>query len=200
MTTDAGTSTEPDDVRELAAELGDDLARSTRRFVEGVQAVAGGDAPQEAVSRLLLELSTLLAAGATLGAIVDVTPEERFEPDAGFEVEVDGLRQRLRDELDAADEYVEVFDPYAPGELIACRLSDDLADICTDLLHGLSHHLSGRPVEAVWWWQFSYLSTWGPAASRALRALQSLVAHVRLGVPLVPDPADDVDDLLIATD
>lgn len=182
---------------EVVTELADDLARATRRFVEGVQQVASGERPEEAVSRLLLELSALLAVGAALGALVDVTPEERFEPDAGYEVDVDRLRQRLRDLLEAADAYAEVFDPYAPGEPVPCRLSDDLADICTDLLHGLSHHLSGRAVEAVWWWQFSYLSTWGPAAARALRALQALVAHVRLGVPIDASPAaeDDLDPL-----
>lgn len=164
--------------------LSDDLARAARSFVESVQEVASAQLPDETVSRLLLDLSALLGAGAALGAIVDVEPDERFEPDAGYEVDVDVLRSRLRDLLGPADDYVEVFDPYSAAELVPARLSDDLADICSDLLHGLSHHLSGRTREALWWWQFSYLSTWGPAASGALRALQSLVAHVRLEVPL----------------
>ena len=77
------------------------------------------------------------------------------------------------------------------GMRVLERVRDDLAEICTDLLHGLSHHLSGRHLEALWWWQFSYLSTWGPAASGALRALQSVVAHVRLGVPLEDAATDD---------
>jgi hypothetical protein len=34
--------------------------------------------------------------------------------------------------------------------------------------------------EALWWWQFSYVSTWGNEASGVLRALQSVVAHDRL--------------------
>ncbi len=164
--------------------LAEDLARAARAFVESVQEVASATQPDETVSRLLLDLSSLLGAGAPLGAIVDVVPDERFEPDAGYEVDVDVVRSRLRELLGPADDYIEVFDPYATGELVAARLSDDLADICSDLLHGLSHHLSGRTREALWWWQFSYLSTWGPAASGALRALQSLVAHVRLEVPL----------------
>ena len=164
--------------------LADDMARAARSFVESVQEVAAGGSPDEMVSVLLLDLSSLLAAGAALGAIVDVVPEERFEPDAGYEVDVDLVRSRMRDLLGPADDYSEVFDPYSAGELVAARLSDDLADICSDLLHGLSHHLSGRALEALWWWQFSYLSTWGPGASAALRALQSLIAHVRLDVPL----------------
>ncbi len=171
--------------------LADDVARSARAFVESVQEVAAGGNPDETVSRLLLDLSVLLGSGAALGAIVDIVPEERFEPDAGYEVDVDLLRVHLRELLGEADDYVEVFDPYAPAELVPARLSDDLAEICTDLLHGLSHHLSGRHLEALWWWQFSYLSTWGPAASGALRALQSVVAHVRLGVPLEDAATDD---------
>ncbi len=180
-----GTTSEPADLDLLA----DDMARAARSFVESVQEVASAAQPDETVSRLLLDLSALLAAGAALGAIVDVVPDERFEPDAGYEVDVDLLRSRLRDLLGPADDYVEVFDPYAAGELVPARLSDDLADICSDLLHGLSHHLSGRTREALWWWQFSYLSTWGPGAAGALRALQSLVAHVRLEVPLEGTPA-----------
>jgi hypothetical protein len=34
--------------------------------------------------------------------------------------------------------------------------------------------------EALWWWQFSYVSSWGHEASGALRALQSVVSHDRL--------------------
>lgn len=175
-----------------------DTAVAARSFVEAVQSVAGGGSPDETVSILLLELSSLLAAGAPLGAIVDVVPEERFEPDAGYEVDVDLVRSRLRDLLGPADDYVEIFDPYAVAEVVPARLSDDLADICSDLLHGLSHHLAGRTQEALWWWQFSYLSTWGPAASAALRALQSLIAHVRLDVPMEAEtdlPLADVVEL-----
>jgi hypothetical protein len=139
------------------------------------------------VSILLLELSSLLAAGAPLGAIEDVVPDDRFEPDAGAEPDIDKLRNRLHELLGPVDDYVEVFDPYAGPEVMAARLSDDLSQITSDLLHGLAHHAAGRPLEALWWWQFSYLSTWGVAASAALRALQSLVAHVRLEVPIDTD-------------
>ena len=166
------------------AEIAEDMAAAAREFVTAVEAVATGESPDESISILLLELSGLLAAGAPLGAIVDVVPEERFEPDAGAEPDVDRLRDALRDLLGPADDYAEVFDPYSGPEVVAVRVSDDLAQICADLLHGLAHHVAGRTLEALWWWQFSYLSTWGQAASAALRALQSLVAHVRLEVPL----------------
>lgn len=170
------------------ADLADDMASASQEFIATVEAVAAAESPDESISILLLELSGLLAAGAPLGAIVDVVPEERFEPDAGYEPDVDRLREALRELLGPADEYVEVFDPYSGPEVMTARLSDDLADICSDLLHGLAHHSSGRTLEALWWWQFSYLSTWGQGASAALRALQSLVAHVRLEVPIDVDP------------
>jgi hypothetical protein len=170
------------------ADIADDMAVAVRGFVATVEAVAAAESPDESVSILLLELSALLASGAPLGAIVDVVPEERFEPDAGFEPDIDRLREALRELLGPADEYVEVFDPYSGPEVVPARLSDDLADICSDLLHGLAHLSGCRTLEALWWWQFSYLSTWGQGASAALRALQSLVAHVRLQVPIDVDP------------
>jgi len=77
-----------------------------------------------------------------------------------------------------------VFDPYASPELIAGRLSDDLSAIVSDLLHGLAHHTAGRTLEALWWWQTTYLSSWGDSGAMALRALRSLVSHVRAGAPL----------------
>ena len=168
--------------------LAEDFAAAARAFVESVQAVAEATTPDQTVPILLLELSALLAAGAPLGAIVDVEPQDRFEPDAGYEVDVDLVRSRMRELLGPADDYVDVFDPYATGQIVPARLSDGLADICAELLHGLSHHLAGRTLEALWWWQFSYLTTWGQAASSALRALQSLLAHVRRDVPLDVSP------------
>jgi hypothetical protein len=173
------------------ADIADDMAAAAQEFITAVEAVAAAESPDESISILLLELSGLLASGAPLGAIVDVIPEERFEPDAGYEPDVDKLREALRTLLGPADEYVEVFDPYSGPEVVRARLSDDLADICSDLLHGLAHHSSGRTLEALWWWQFSYLSTWGQGASAALRALQSLVAHVRLEVPIDVEHAGD---------
>jgi hypothetical protein len=175
-------------------DLSDHMAGAAAQFVRSIEAVASAGTPDESVSILLLELSSLLAAGAPLGAIEDVVPDDRFEPDAGAEPDVDKLRNRLHELLGPVDDYVEVFDPYAGPEVMAARLSDDLSQITSDLLHGLAHHAAGRPLEALWWWQFSYLSTWGVAASAALRALQSLVAHVRLEVPIDTDV--DVDPAL----
>ena len=66
----------------------------------------------------------------------------------------------------------------------AAFLSDDITAIVSDLLHGLAHHTAGRTLEALWWWQTTYLSSWGDSGSSAQRALCSLVSHVRVGAPL----------------
>src|SRR5262249_22147226 len=119
-------------------------------------------------------------------------PDERYEPDLGAEPDEDELRERLAALLEPIDVYSEVFDPYVTRDApVACRISDDLADVVTDLRHGLAHYREGRVTEALWWWPFQSLSNWGPPASAALRALQSLVAHVRLDSPL--DALDGLD-------
>ncbi|GGR84016.1 DUF5063 domain-containing protein [Streptomyces aureoverticillatus] len=175
---------DPDD---FAVQISDQI----ESFIVAVTEVAKGDEPDSAVPFLLLEVSQLLLAGGRLGAHEDIVPDERYEPDLGPEADVDDLRESLAALLDPIDVYSEVFDPYEPRKApVACRISDDLADVVTDLRHGLAHYREGRTTEALWWWQFSYFSNWGSTASAALRALQSLVAHVRLNQPL-----EDLDGL-----
>ncbi|MGX1669705.1 DUF5063 domain-containing protein [Streptomyces sp. NPDC055400] len=174
----------PDD---FAVQISDQI----ESFLVAVAEVAKGDEPDSAVPFLLLEVSQLLLAGGRLGAHEDIVPDERYEPDLGPEPDVDDLRQKLAALLAPIDVYSEVFDPYEPRKApVACRISDDLADVMADLRHGMAHYRAGRTTEALWWWQFSYFSNWGSTASGALRALQSLVAHVRLNQPL-----DDLDGL-----
>jgi hypothetical protein len=157
------------------------IADQVESFLVAVRAVARGEAAASAVSMLLLEVSQLLLAGGRLGAIADVIPEERFEEDPGPDPDLDDLRDQLAVLLDPCDVYREVFDPLAvPTEVETRRISDDIASIVTELAHGLTHFRAGRETEALWWWQFSYLSGWGPAASCALRALHSIVAGSRL--------------------
>jgi len=157
-------------------------ARECRAFLTTVTEVASGSNPAAAIPLLLLAVSDLLAVGARLGAIVDVVPTDRFEPDVGPDPDVEPLRGALAEVLEGVDEYAEVVDPVLGGEVTASTLSGDLVTITGALLQGLRHHDSGHVLEALWWWQFSYLSTWGERASSVLRTLQSLLAHLRLDV------------------
>lgn len=169
-----------DSASELA-EFADQIADQIESFLVVVRAVARGDAPDSAVPMLLLEVSQLLLAGGRLGAVQDVVPEERFEEDPGPDPDLDELREKLAELLEPCDSYRELFDPLATQpELEVRRISDDIATAVSDLAHGLTHHRAGRTLEALWWWQFSYLTDWGPAASAAVRALQSIVARSRL--------------------
>ncbi|GHC72531.1 DUF5063 domain-containing protein [Streptomyces flavofungini] len=182
---------DPDD---FAVQISDQI----ESFIVAVTEIAKGDEPDSAVPFLLLEVSQLLLAGGRLGAHEDIVPDERYEPDLGPEADVDDLRESLARLLDPIDVYSEVFDPYEPRKApVACRISDDLADVLTDLRHGLAHYREGRTTEALWWWQFSYFSNWGSTASASLRALQSLVAHVRLNQPLEDLNGLDTDEDLM---
>jgi hypothetical protein len=131
------------------------------------------------VPLLLVEVSQVLFAGARLGAQRDFSPAQEYQPDVGPDPDLDAMRLRLARLLDSVDTYTYNFDPYAP-EIVEALLSDDLTSIATDLANGLRHFRSGNVAEALWWWQFSYVASWGNCASAALRALQSIVAHDRL--------------------
>jgi hypothetical protein len=122
------------------------IADQIESFLVSVGEIAKGDDPDSAVPYLLLELSQLILAGGRLGAHEDFVPAELYEPDIGPEPDVDEMRLKLLALLDPVDVYSEVFDPYEPRSApVACRISDDLAAIVTDLRHGMAHYRSGRP-------------------------------------------------------
>jgi len=167
------------DLRALAAAM----AAESERFLATLTEVAAGAHTDAAMSLLLLAVADLSAAGARLGAVVDVVPPERFEPDDGTDPDTDPLRLGLANLLDGLDEYREVPDPLVDNVSVTATLSADLAEVALALRHGLLHHRAGNVIEALWWWQFSYLSNWGDRAASALRTLLSVLSHVRLDVP-----------------
>ncbi|HYN30117.1 MAG TPA: DUF5063 domain-containing protein [Dermatophilaceae bacterium] len=160
--------------------LADDSAREARIFITTMTEIASGSEPGAALPMGLLALSQVLVMGARLGAVEDVVPVERYETDPGPDPELDPLRENLANLFEGIDEYADVVDPVTDPEPTTGALSNDLAVVAAALAHGLRHHEDGRPVEALWWWQFSYLSDWGERAAMALRVLQTLLAHVRL--------------------
>jgi hypothetical protein len=162
--------------------LARDTAVDAQAFLDAVTELAAGSLHETEISVLLLPLSKLLLTGARLGANRDVVPSERFEPDSGPDPELDPLRGGLANFFDGVDEYADIVDPMTTPEIVRGILSDDLSDVAADLVHGLRHYRAGRVDEALWWWQFSYLSTWGARAASALRVLQSMVSHLRLDV------------------
>ena len=156
------------------------IADQVESFLVALQAIARDEDGGRAISLLLLEVSQVLLAGARLGVQSDFTPSEEFQPDAGPDPDLDPMRLRLARLLDGVDMYAEVFDTYGEPEIVTAMLSDDLTSIAASLAHGLRHYRAGRIDEALWWWQFSYVASWGTEASGVLRALQSIVSHDRL--------------------
>jgi hypothetical protein len=160
--------------RDFAQQVADQI----ESFLLALRAIAREGNGASAVSLLLLEISQVLLAGARLGAQLDFTPREEYQPDVGPEPDIDGMRLRLAHMLDSVDTYSFVFDPYLP-EVVESQLSDDLTSIAIDLDNGLRHYKLGNVDEALWWWQFSYVNNWGNLAGAALNALLTVVAHDR---------------------
>jgi hypothetical protein len=158
------------------------MADETRAYLTTVTEVAVGSNPDATIPLLLLAVSEVVAAGSRLGAMSDIVPPERFEPDVGPDPDVDPLHAALANVLDGLDDYPEIVDPVLGPEIGAATISGDLVVIAGALAQGLRHYEADQVLEALWWWQFSYLSNWGERASSALRVLQIILAHLRLDV------------------
>ena len=188
--TDNSVETRVDDE---TAEFAQQIADSVESFLLALRAIAREASGGQAISLLLLEISQVLLAGARMGAQRDFTPSSEYQPDVGPEADLDGLRLRLAAMLGNVDTYSFVFDPYVP-EVVESQLSDDLTSIASDLENGLRHYRSGDIDEALWWWQFSYVSSWGNLAGAALNALLSVVSHDRLDV----DNEEEIEQIEVA--
>ncbi|WP_433498743.1 DUF5063 domain-containing protein [Sphaerimonospora sp. CA-214678] len=158
------------------------VAGHAQNYIDGLTRLAGGEGGDAILPLLLMEVAQVSLAGTQLGAVQDVILQGNFEPPLGDDPDIDPLRTTLAVRLGPVDDYAEVFDPYKDTAVTPYRLSDDLTAVAVDLIHGLRHYRAGRPLEALWWWQYSYFNTWGNHAGAALRALHALVAHTRLDV------------------
>ena len=103
--------------------------RASSKAALTVTEVAAGTNPEVAIPLLLLAMSDLLAAGARLGAVVDVVPSERFEPDVGPDDDLDPLGAALENLFEGIDEYAEVEDPVLEPKVVTSSISSDLVTI-----------------------------------------------------------------------
>ena len=168
-----------DPVTSELEDFGQQIADASEAFLVAIQAISREEDNRAVVPLLLLEVSQLLLAGARLGAQRDFQPAEEYQPDVGPDPDLDRMRLRLALLLGDADEYHVNFEPY-DEETVPALLSDDLTAIATDVANGLRHFRQRNVEEALWWWQYSYLASWGGVAIGALHALHSVVAHSRL--------------------
>ena len=188
-----GASVEPfePELEDFAQQIAD----AVESFLVTLQAMSREEDPGSVVPLLLVEISQILFAGARLGAQRDFEPTLEYQPDVGPDPDLDAMRLRLARLLDSVDTYTYNFDPYDPL-ITQGLLSDDLTGIATDLANGLRHFRAGDVMEALWWWQYSYVATWGNFASAALRALQSVVAHDRLDTDYAS--VDEAEQIAVA--
>ncbi len=159
-----------------------EVAAECQAYLDTTTHVAAGDGARSVIPLLHLALSRILAVGARLGATQDVVLADRFEPDTGPEVDMDPLRLGLVAAMGDQDTYTETIDPQLSSDIAAGSIADDLTSVAADLGHGMRHLEAGRVAEALWWWQFAYLASWGQRGTAAQRALVSLMAHDRLDV------------------
>lgn len=155
------------------------IADAVEAFLLAVQVISREKDAATAVPLLLLEVSQVMLAGARLGAQTDFHPEQEYQPDVGPDPDLDAMRLRLAETLGMVDTYSHNFEPYDPDTFTA-HLSDDLTSIAADLANGLRHFRAGNVLESLWWWQYSYLASWGSNACGVVTALHSIVAHDRL--------------------
>lgn len=171
-------------------EFGQQVADSAEAFLRALQAISlSGEEPgaaSTAIPLLLLDVSQIMLTGARLGAQVDFEIEDPYQPDVGPDPDLDAMRLRLADVLGDADTYRHNFEPYAPSTIPAL-LSDDLTSMASDIANGLRHFRAGNLSEALWWWQFSYLASWGTTGCGVLSALHSVVAHDRMDTEIVDE-------------
>ena len=165
------------------------VADSVASFLLALREIVAENNAGRAIPLLLLEITQVSLTGARLGVQTDFLPREEYQPDVGPEADLEDLRLRLARMLDPIDTYSYVFDPYVP-ELVESQLSDDLTSIASDLENGLRHYREGDVAEALWWWQFSYIASWGNLAGVALNALLSVVSHNRLDQDFSLDAED----------
>ena len=165
------------------------ISDSFASFLLALREIAKEGDVGPSISLLLLEISQISLAGARLGAQRDFEPREEYQPDVGPESDLDAMRMRLAGMLGDLDTYSYVFDPYVP-DVVESQISDDLTSIASDLETGLRHYRRGDVAEALWWWQFSYVSSWGNLAGVVLNALLSVLAHDRLDVEFTGEDED----------
>lgn len=186
-----GQYQDEDQLRSLAEQT----AAEARSYLETVRRLSRGEADDSALLVLLLALSRVMATGARLGAVADVQVDDLHEPYSGPDADVEELLMGMASLLEGLDEYVEVVDPVVSKELSDESLSNDVSEVAAALAHGLTHYDAGRLHDALWYWQYSFMSSWGDRAACGLRMIVSMLGHIRLDVEVEASDRQNIDSL-----
>ena len=156
-------------------------------FLLALRAIAREPDGGRAISLLLLEISQILLAGARLGRPAGLhAPHRSTSPTSARTPTSTSCGCGWPSCSATSTPTASSSTPTLP-EVVDSQLSDDLTSIATDLENGLRHYRTGNVAEALWWWQFSYVSSWGNLAGAALSALLSVVAHDRLDAEIASE-------------
>ena len=143
------------------------IADQVESFLLALRAIAREADGGRAISLLLLEISQVLLAGARLGAQQRLHARAReYQPDVGPDPDLDEMRLRLAELLDSVDTYSFVFDPYVAR---AGRRASSPTTSPASPPTSRTACATTAPAdvdEALWWWQFSYVSSWGNLGER----------------------------------
>ncbi len=125
----------------------------------------------------LIILPQLCLCGMTLPDIKKLSEYE--SPEISHE-QWNDLFKSLHHKLKGWDYYKEMFDPYKRRDKkpVYASLSDDLSDIYRDLKPGLQDWektTANERLDIIWHWKCGFENHWGDHATRAFRALYSLL-------------------------
>ncbi|MDR1427687.1 MAG: DUF5063 domain-containing protein [Bifidobacteriaceae bacterium] len=160
------------------------LEHAFRNCLDLYTEVASGTGAESTLSLLAYATSDACTAAARLSAIVDFpVPEGPLSP---MTFDLDAMRRGLANALQGIDSYYEVDmprgdpdDPVKAPEIVEASLTDDILTAVSAMETGLQFLDDGRPAEAIWWWQYSCLSSWGERVTAALHVVQTLLAQAR---------------------
>jgi hypothetical protein len=133
-------------------ELVEDFARQARTYCEAIDSM-DECVFDEWIASVHVALAKVYHAGLLLPDIAPATGDVESTTSVWKE-----LFARLRDYLGEHDVYRAVWDPHdRDDEPNLAHLSDDLADVYSDLTEGLDLIASGAdPADVVWTWRFAF--------------------------------------------
>ena len=154
-----------------SSEMACDFAHNAELYVSWFDDVVSDEVTPLSMRKLHEALALIAAAAARLTA---VAPGDKTDSD--FEKDRD-LVAILREKL-PVDAYSVVFNPFEydplevnPPKPVMAMLSDDLDDVYSDVMKGLTLFRNGEIRNALWHWHFAYYTHWGRHLSHAQSAI-----------------------------
>lgn len=155
-----------------AALFYDQFRRHAQRFVSLVE--RGEALPTRS---FLVEVATALAELCAVAlTLPDIESETHTKPDV--EIATPSVVETFRNRLGKADEHWEVFDPTKKDQPVKRSLAEDIANIYSDLKHGLLLTAHGASIsEVLAHWRQAFSTHWGMHATGAMRAIYWALHH-----------------------